>query len=379
MRKKKTYAKKRLHKTVISVLAVLMILFGTAIECKAEQTDAEESVGKEVDQILDGFYESIPTDTDKKADLGEISESVGVKHILRTVIMALRGGSGELGAFLLTLLGVCLMSALASLAKGELGAISTRAVGIVASLMMLERLIFLLRGALGALEEINAFFSSVIPVTLAVNSLGITPTTASVQAIGMGVTLSVYSYLCSGILSGVVSVIFIGASASAIDPLFTKLSRCVKNIFLSLVGILSVLIGASFSLQTALSASADSALMRSARYAVSSTVPIVGSAISGVLGVAVGSVSYARGIVGGGSIAVILSLMLSPLVMLVAYRLCLKAAVFFTSVTSLDGCESIFTPFLGALDALIAVYAMTSVVYIGELSAFLKGGVGLAQ
>lgn len=131
-------------------------------------------------------------------------------------------------------------------------------------------------------------------------------------------------------------------------------------------------------MQSTVAAGTDSVAIRSARYAVSSAIPIVGSAVSGAFGIMAGGVTYARGVVGGGAIAVVLSLVLAPLVTLLAYRLCLRVGVGFCSWCSLDGCEGVFTAFSGALDTLVAVYSLTSVVYIVELVAFLKGGVEIA-
>ena len=82
--------------------------------------------------------------------------------------------------------------------------------------------------------------------------------------------------------------------------------------------------------------------------------------------------------VGGGSIAVVLSLMTAPLVTLFMYRICLRMGIFFTSLCSIGGCEGVLNSLLGAIDVLIAVYALTGVIYITELVAFLKGGVGVA-
>ena len=377
MNKRRKKSNKRLHKLALVLFVCMMVPVIGCIRCEAAEDELEASVNENVDKIIDDFYSAIPDGTVDASNIGSISESLGPKHILEQIFRVLSDRGSELGAFLLTLIGICMMNALASQARDEPGSYATRAVGIVSSVMLFDRLMFLVDGSVESIRKINEFFGAVIPVALAVNSVGVSPSTASAQAIGMGLTLGAYSHITSGLLSGVVTVIFVGSAASAIDPMFVRLSQGVKNIFLTLMGILTVLVGATFSLQTVISASADSALIRSARYAVSNTVPIVGGAISGVLGVALGCVSYARGIVGGGAIAVILSLVLSPLVVLFAYRLCLKAGAFFASLTSGES-FSVFGPFLGALDALIAVYALTSVVYIGELVAFLKGGVSFA-
>ena len=103
-----------------------------------------------------------------------------------------------------------------------------------------------------------------------------------------------------------------------------------------------------------------------------------GGACGVLCGLVSGGVTYARDIIGGGAIAVVLSVVLSPLVTLFAYRLCLRLGSAVSSLCSLGGCEGVIDSFCGALDTVIAVYTLTSVIYIAELIAFLKGGVSLA-
>ena len=365
MRKTRIKANKRLHITLIITVFVLMIPM-TRVRC-----NAQESIEDKVTDIIDDLNDILPNEV---SDAESYSAAVDIRSILSSVFNTIKGQGGELSAFLLMLVGVALIGALASQARGGSAALASRAVYTVASALLLDRLSFLVVGVSKSLEEVGKFFGAVIPISVAVNSLGVSPSTASTQALGMGVTLSVYSFIGTELISSIAGAIFVLAAASAIDPLFSRLAKCVKNIFLTLLGILTALIGATFSLQSTLSASADSALLRSAKYAVSSTVPIVGGAVSGALGIVSGAVSYARGVVGGGAIAALILLMLSPLVTLFAYRLCLKAGILVASLSSIDGCEGVLAPFLGALDALLGVYFLTCILYVTELAAFMKGG-----
>ena len=381
MKKQRINVKNNLHKALFLVVFAFSFILLSGTICYADEKEdvkAEESVRADVDSIIDEFGSLIPEDSGVSGDIDKISETVGIKHIFKEVIGIIKGQGGELSKFLLSVLGVSLMSALVSLGDGELSSFASRSVCAVFSVMLLDRLIFLVLGAVDSLKEINTFFGSVIPVAAAVNSLGVTPSTAATQAVGMGITLGAYSFIGSELLASVVSMIFVFAAASAIDPIFERISIGVKSFFVSVMGILTVLIGATFSLQSAISASADSALVRSAKYAISSTIPIVGGTISGALGITLGGVSYARGVVGGGAIAVVIALMISPLVTMLAYRFCLKAGTLFCSVCSLDGSRGVLQAFLGAIDALVATYSLTSVIYIVELVAFLKGGVDFA-
>ena len=74
----------------------------------------------------------------------------------------------------------------------------------------------------------------------------------------------------------------------------------------------------------------------------------------------------------------VISLIISPLITILMYRLCLKLALIFASLISVDGCADVISSFLGAIDMLMAAYAFSAIVYIAELVAFLKGGVGYA-
>ncbi len=368
---------KRLYKiTLLFLIVIFLVPFGRVV-CRAEE-NVSETVNSNIENIIENFKDILPEGSDFNVNAEDISEAVGVKRILSEIVSTIKGEGNRLSAFLLSLLGVCLMSALASQIEGELSAFACRIILVVFSVMLFDKLIFLVTGAVDSLKQINEFFGAVVPVSVAVNSIGVSPSVASTQALGMGVTLGVYSFISGELLASLVGVIFVCAAASAVDPVFERFSSGIKNLFLSLTGILTVLMGATFSLQSAISASADSALIRSAKYAVSSSIPIVGNAVSGALGIALGGVSYARGIVGGGAIAVVIILMLSPLVTILAYRMCLKAGIFFSSVCRIDGSGGVLSAFLGAVDTLVAVYSLTCFIYIAELVAFLKGGVSLA-
>lgn len=373
MRKNRVKVKYRLHKLILAVAVAVVIVPATVVICAADENEVG-SVNAEVDGIISDFLELVPEGTTKIDGMSDVSEAVSVKRIISGIVNTLKGNSGELARLLLTLLGIALISSLASLWEGELGAFSSRAVGAVSSVMLFDSLSFLLKGASESLREINSFFGAVIPITVAVNSIGVSPTTSSTQAIGMGLTLGMYSFITSEVMTALVLAVFISSAASGIDPIFGRISRGIKNLLITSLGIISVFVGATFSLQSAISAAADSAIVRGARYAISSSVPIVGNAVSGALGVAIGGVSYARGIVGGGAIAVILSLMLSPLILLFAYRVCLKAGAALAGICAPSGCEGMLTSFIGSLDTLIAVYSLSVVVYIAELVSFLKGG-----
>ena len=367
-----------LQKTVYSVVLLILIIPLLHTGCSAEEPDFADEIKNGIEGAIDDFVEILPDEYKNISDIEKATDVVSIKRILEGILNEINGKSSEITAFLLMLLGIVMMGALSSVYTTEIGTVSSRAIGVVASAMLFERLLSVVLGAVSSLGEIGNFFGAIIPISLAVNTLGVSPTTATTQAVGMGVTLGIYGYIASTLILPVVMAIFVTSAASSIDPLFGRIGKGVKDAFLWIIGIFTALVGATFSLQSVISSSADGAAIRSARYAITGTIPIVGNAVSSALGLIAGGVSYARGLIGGGAIAVIVMLVLSPLATLLIYRVCIKAGVFFASLCSVDGCASVLSSFLGAFDTLIATYALTSVVYILELVAFLKGGAPLA-
>ena len=377
MKKGRKKSKLDFGKIISMVLFLVLLSPLVHTECYAEDSSTADKINSGVNDVIDDFGEILPEKYKDINNIENVTDAVGIKRILEGVLNEVNGKSGEIATFLLMLLGIVMIGALASFSTTEMGMISSRAIGVVASAMLFERLLSVILGAVSSLGEIGDFFGAVIPVSLAVNTLGISPTTATTQAVGMGVTLGIYAYIASNLILPVVVAIFVTSAASSIDPIFSRISKGVKDVFLWVIGIFTALLGATFSLQSVIASSADSAAIRSAKYAITGTIPIVGNVVSGAFGLLAGGISYARGLVGGGAIAVIIMLVLSPLVTLLMYRLCIKAGVFLASICSVDGCASVLSSFLGALDMLIAVYSLTSTVYILELVAFLKGGVSL--
>ena len=112
--------------------------------------------------------------------------------------------------------------------------------------------------------------------------------------------------------------------------------------------------------------------MRAARYAAGGLIPTVGSAVSGAISTLVGGLSAVGGIIGASSVFVISAMALSPLVMLLLYRLAFYLA---SLVGEFSGfrCEAV-EAFSSALDTLVSVYAVTTTVYILEIILLISGG-----
>jgi len=224
---------------------------------------------------------------------------------------------------------------------------------------------------------LSAFFSGVIPVIASYKALGGATKEAGTGLFGMQMTLSVYSVFSTSFLMTLVGLLFIlGVLSTLQSSGISSLYNGVKNLFTKGVGLLTALFGGTLALESYIAKAADSLTMRSAKYAMGSLIPIVGNTVSSALSTLSGGLSYLGGVIGVGSVLAILSICLSPLIVLVMYKLCLFFVSSFLNIVGFNT-VSVISAFSGIFDCLISVYSMTITIYILEIVFFTMGGSGV--
>ena len=222
----------RLHKAVLTVVFTIMIVSLNAVDSAALDSENAQKIRGDTEGIIDKFEEILPEEYKSYIDVNKSSEAVGIKQILKSIISAASRDRSEYVALILSLIGVALLSSLASLHDSDVASASSRAVGVACSALLFDRLLFLVKGSIEALGELSDFFSSVIPVCFAINTLGTSPATATTQAVGMGITLAIYSYLSESLLLPLVSAAFVTAAVSSVDGSLAGISKGIRGAFL---------------------------------------------------------------------------------------------------------------------------------------------------
>ena len=334
------------------------------------------------DEILDEYVESLPEDGVDIKDSEALFEAVGFERFLEEVTDVLAEHRGELLSLFLSLLALTLLSSVCSLFGTspifrEYSDILSAAVSALCGVLIFERLRSLIATVSSAIDELSAFFSTIVPIATALTASGGGTASAAAQASGMSLTLGIVGGVASGLLLPLVSVIFaltfVGALSSA-GPA-SAVSKTVRSIFNSILGILSFLLGTSLSLQSVIAAAGDSAAMRAARYAASS-IPVVGQTVSSSLSTLASGLSYAKSAVGVSAVSVIVGISVAPIIALAVFRIsldiCASVAAMLTSPLSTYLCS-----LKSALDALIGVFLFCGVVYTFQIILFMKCGVAL--
>ena len=339
---------KRRTKIFAAIAFTAVLLFTLVIPSAA--SDAEE-YQEDFEAIVPEGYEGIFED-------GAIESLVGPKAVLGEILGALSGQTPRIVGFLLFLIsGACLIGA-ASVKSGNISEVASVGVSVIMGAGIVNELLPLAKEVCGALRAASGFFGAFVPIASAIQLGSGAVRTAAVSAVGMNITVSVISAFGEPFflaLSG------FGFALGMISALGTpsKLSGSVKKLFMWFMGLVSALLMGLLALQSYIASARDSAAIRAARYAASSLIPVVGGTVSGAMATIASGVSIVKGAVGVGAVAVLLGILLSPLVILLLYRLALSICAGLCEHLNITAAHGLYGAAVSGLDLFIAVYSIS--------------------
>ena len=307
---------------------------------------------------------------------GFISE-IGVESLLDEAVRAISGESGKITAFFAYVFASALLVAVASLiAHGKHVTLAVSAIAASGAVGF----IFELADAVGsAIKEMSELFGGLIPIMTGVTLAGGGAATAGVEAVTMGTVFGTVSGLAAPLLMPLSTVMLALSAASALGGGVSSsaLSR-VRSVFLWAIGIVTAILLGGIALQTVIASAGDSLAMRMAKYSASGLIPVIGGTVSASLSSLAAGLSYAKGVIGAGGIYALLLVALSPLLLMLVYRLALSLASGLLSFLGANEGAAVFGGVISALDAILSVYAVCLLLYSFEIIMFMKSGVALS-
>ena len=331
------------------------------------------------DDYLDDLWELIPEDAEiDSLDSSAVLDSLGLESFLAMIFDGVSEGGGELLSFFFLLLSSVAILAVSTLVSDKYSELTSASLGILTAALIFSRVAPLFSEVLLSLDKINTYFAALSPLMVTLTLSGGASATAAVQSVGSGLIISFVGLFSGELFSSLVALSLAMAAISAThEGGVSSAVGGIKNVFIFILGIATAVLSASLGLQTMIASGADSAGMRAAKYAASNMIPMVGSSVSGALSTLASGLSYVKSIVGGVSVFVIVGYFLVPLIMLLLYRLALSVALFLSEFVGVSAVKKIFTSFRFSLDALIAVYVMSVLLYLFQIILFVKSGVAL--
>ena len=351
--------KKSLH--VLLIFAILIIAFG--VPALAEGASPEDAVND--------FFDLLPQDMREYA-----GTALGIDALFYEVISAAAGLKGRIAGFFITLVGVAVFIVLLNNLNSRLSPTVKSFGSVIASSAVFCHVFSLVKEVALSLGEIRGFFSSVLPLFVSVTAMGGGTFTAGTGAFGTALTLQLTGLFTEEVLGSLCVVMVLGGLLSSMQGFSLTIARGVKNFFTRGVGLVATVLLGTLAMQTLISSCNDNMAIRAARYAVSGFVPVVGSTVGGALSTLVGSVAYAKGVIGAGAISVIVVMAVTPLVLLLLYRFCFFLVTSFLNTVGVGDGAACIAGAADALDALIAVYAVSMVTYVLEIAVLLAVSVG---
>lgn len=382
----KTKKRKRITGVCVALLCVILCTVTVTAE------NSEERAG-ELGQMPEGYQEllgALPEEVESllPEEIGAedpetvgkaVEEMAGAEYLLVSVGELAGVELGRALRLFAELCGLLVLAAVFSALRGSFGsdALSNAfrfctTTAIFAAIISLQ--IQHLQSVAKYFERLSALMSAMIPITGAVWAMGGNLTTASSGT----ATLSVFLTVCETLCAKTVLPICVLCTALALcntlspDMGLGRFAGAVKKIYTFFLGMIMTILTASLHSTTALTSAADTTAARAAKAVSAGVIPVVGGSVGDTLRTVAAGVQYLKSVVGVGGILFLLMLVLPVLLSLIMTRL---AFLLGTGVADLLGCdnESKLLSELGTVwGCMIAVVAMSAVMFILALNIFVK-------
>lgn len=370
---------------VLAVLTSLLILsLSLPVFAAGEEGEAADTLSPDV--YVDKVLEALPPEVSELLPEGEEGKPVGEADLSHVVSLSLtflkKALSSTLGYFAF-FLSVLLLGALAEKLEqaAESGGNLASWVGLlVVALEAFTILYGLLEKVLVYAKQIGSFMMTLTGVIASVSVIGGGFGEAAVMSTSLSLLVTLIGSLITALLLPVVRLSFASTLSSAASPdtNLRGIATFTRNTFLFLIGFLSTAAVVTLSFQTMLAQAEDSVAARSIRFAASSSIPIVGGAVSDSIRTLAAGVSLAKKSVGSAGIAGLIIMTLYPLTSLFSAKVALSLSGHAASILGVEASRSLLEEVGKLINMLIATVAMLAMLYIFTVGLFVSSAAALA-
>ncbi len=370
------------------ILPLLLLLGTTHIHAEALETmpdsytDIENHLPEDVAELLpEGLFSPDPEEAMAAAETLSKPE-----YLLRVILEAVGLRLPETLSLLGVLMGLLLLSALLHRLRSAWEGTGGEGVAFCLRLCMyaviMSRAAVMITWVKTHFERMTVLMTAMMPVMGVLYALG---GNVAQAASNEGILL-IFLNLCDFITVSVTPAIcgicmafaLLDAFGGSSQVKFTPISGLIKRWYLSLMGFVMFLLSIALSVQSVLSASADTMGMRGIKYAVGQMIPVVGGAISGTRGSVAAGVGILRGVTGDCGIILVGLLLLPALVQLLLFRMCYQITSAMATMLGCDGEAKLLGEMGSLYGYMAAAVSICSVVFILALAIFTHSATALA-
>jgi len=227
------------------------------------------------------------------------------------------------------------------------------------------------------LEDIHAYMMTIIPVMASLSTISGNVASAAANSAGLYIALNVIDAASGGVILPVLQICFALSLAKQITESTDTVNlggvssyiRSVLNwIFIFIMTILTAVL----LFQNILASSADTVAARTVKFTVTSFVPVVGGMIGDISRTIIGSIQVVKSAAGIFGVLVIIITLLPPLITVALNKLMLKISGAFALILGMDKQSEFLKEMNSLLDITVAVMASAAVVFIFDITVFIK-------
>lgn len=337
---------------LLCVLMITMIGVGLIFEFNGRasaNTKAEEEIKKELeDNVNDNLNDIDFSDlVEFEKSLGGSGYEGGIVQLIKDILAGkYQGGFADTFNMIINMLGVSvkgfvpllvtlvaiaiLFSIVSGLTSGFMSKSTTEIIHFVCYsaiiVLLMTEVTFLITDSVNTIKNMAKFMEVIFPIMLTlVTALGGIATTATYSPM-----MTILSVGVSKVISTVVLPCFIATMALSIvgfiskDIKLNKLTKFFKSAGEIIIGVVFGLFTTFVTTNGISGAITDNISIKSAKFAISSYVPVLGGYLSDGLDLAVASVMLVKNAVGVGGVILMLSIVLSPVIKILVFSLGLK-------------------------------------------------------
>lgn len=371
----------RLQKSAMFLVFSLVFAFLLAISGHASETGPGEEYLDSMESLIpDDIRQQLPDDLFAVDPSPEgIERLVGFDYFaavaLDAFIKALKTSLGSLSV----LLGLLIITSVFHLFRGGIQNEGlSKIVEIACNLCMATAIFSFMNAQLQAVTEtvgrMNAFMTGMLPIMGGLYAAGGNVTAAVTTGAGLATFVTVIENICCHTLLPLLRICFGFAIVSVFcaEISLGEVSNLIKKTYTYLLVFLTTLMSAVFAGQSVIAGSADNVAAKTAKFAVGSFVPVVGSALGDAIKTVAGSLAMIKNMVGVVAIVVIVLMALPTFFSLLAGKLTLGIS---GAVAGLLGCSRenrLIEELKGIYNLGLGMLAAASVLFLICLTVFVK-------
>lgn len=374
--------KKRI-KILCLVLTALFLICVSGLKASAldeDKTAMPEEYSAFLDALPDEIADKLPEYVfkgDRESIAKAAEEITGVKYLVTALFSAFGEALSSLLPTLALMLGVVVLSALCHVFESSTGSMAA-SVSFACRLCSYFVTVNVAVSAVSSLYEyfdtLFAIVAAFVPLSGVLYAMGGNLTCAASGSLTLSSTLALCQFFfsktalpifCTCLSLSLISV-FDGVGSRAAG----SVSSMLKKWYTTALAFVSMILTAAIAGQGIISAKADNAAMRGAKFAAGSFIPVSGGVLSSTLGTLAASVELLRGSVGVLGIAVILLMLISVIVRLAALRLIISLSSFAAGVLGCSGEQRLLDEVGSLYGYLEGIAALSAVIFIIAMAVF---------